>query len=139
MPFAPRLPTFNLTVTRMVWDPLAGSYSEDSTPIPAQFYMGSKTNSQVWRDDFGLTVPAANAKWFEGGPMYCLFLVPKGTPMVDKYDVASRRESIVKYSHPDLGTRYYRCDQVEPRWAGFPNEHLVCICRRVPTGVIPGI
>lgn len=136
MSFAPRLPTFNLQCRLYklnalhVWVP-------DVLTTPCQLYCPLRNNQITWIDDFNIY----RGPTFAGGDsqfayynIYCLF--PKEALVRDPYQVWSDLgagpdwHDYLEITIPPLPTRTYWIDQVEPRWGGFANMHLLAVCSR---------
>lgn len=129
MPFVARSPTFNLSVIIRRWDAGLGAYVNDAAPTPAQLWGPAKITTQVWVADYYYYRPNDDYQ-SETGNMQTIWLFPMSTGPRDVFDLSPPNRDIIIYDHPHYGIRHYWADRVEPRWAGFPNEHVWCLAAR---------
>lgn len=134
MPFPTfKLPTWNIKIDLYKWDAATAKYVLHVGQVDAQHYFGSKDNEQVWLEHYAADFELDE---YQAGPIYVLFLAPKGTAARDWRKHSLSRPDLVKFIHPDLGTMWYTIHQVEPRWCGFANEHVAMACASIRTSVV---
>lgn len=145
MPFTAKLPTFNLSVTlhrltamvpSLVWTP-------DLTPVKMQLQFPSKNAMQVWLPDYDISrgtrdTQGYGAAW-QTGEVWVYALFPRQTNVRDRTDLEELgffgQRDFLQYTSTatTTGSRQYWIDQVEPRFEGFPNEHVAAILFRKGT------
>lgn len=137
MVFHAKLPTFNSSISYWRLNS-SGVWVLDAAEIDCQVYTPSRAWQLTWIDEFNTTRGAAGTKNWQTSQYVMFFLVEKTAPVRDPIDVrvasgkAFGARDYIGYSNANLGPdRTYWVDQVEPRWAGFPNEHkIICGTRR---------
>jgi len=134
MAFVARLPTFNQSITIFRLDAL-GVWTPDAAPVLCQVYFPRRNFQIAWVADF-YTSRGISGSYDYQASQYSLFvMLPKTATPRDPIDVglaigAPNARDYFEWTWAPLGTRTYWIDQVEPRWPGFPNEHLVMIATR---------
>lgn len=131
MSFTPRLPTWNTTCE--IW------WTENGDGVYSLFREGE---CQLYTPRVKIPVQLAiNEETKHEGPLavragqiYMLLLLPadvENLQLLDPYSVEHDFHPLVVHSCQSLGHKLYYIDQIEPRWQGWPNEHVGCLLRRI--------
>lgn len=132
MPFVPRLPTFNQKVRIFRMTPLT-TWVPDVLQVDCQLYVGTRTVHYVWVYEY-LSRGQPGFYDVQTGQYHIYILFPKEVVVRGPVEVRAATgftegaRDFLEYVNPNMGTRTYWIDQVEPRWAGFPNEHKMAMC-----------
>jgi len=134
-----KLPSFPGNADIYTWVDGNGGYLVSVADVECQLYFGAKNHSQVWLEHYEDPVEINE---YAAGPIYVLFFFPKGTDVHDWYGQDNEHPWLIRYKTDpfDHQNEFYVVHQVERRWAGFSNEHLVAVCSRCrPSSITFGV
>lgn len=133
MPFIPRLPTFNQEVL-LYQAQGAGVWNPDAAMVACQVYFPFRAFGYAWlnpgRTERGV---AGTFGDYQEDRLNIYFLVAKTVNVRGPVQVWTALNSApdvhdyLEYTNVNSVLRSYWIDMVEPRWAGFPNEHKVIV------------